>query len=308
MDPWFWTCIITLVIVAIFAPIAASAEDGGEKVVGHKAWGLLIIPAFFFFMSCFVVVPTKQVAIETSYGKPGPVLTNGWNWKSPQTKVHRYSARLTTEHYSTDKDAEEKPVPVRLFTGSIAKLHLTIQWKLDDGPLFREVFLNYKDPASIRTDLVRRSLQQALNDEFADYNPYAALIAAGSEITPGNVQVSGTFDERGRKALDRLKAELAPQGVLFVSLTIAGIEYDDNTQANLDKLSGKISETQNAKQDVLTAEQKARAIEIMNKAIATPGTLTQLCIQNTIDAIMAGHAFPSGWNCYGPSNVQVVTQ
>jgi len=312
MDGWF----IIFIIVGALALIATAATGIFWRAAGEEdARGafvtvtsiLWLLAAFVLFVASFTTIPTKTVGIETVYGKPTTVLTNGWHWKNPMAQVHKFDASLQSDHYSTDKDDTGDPITVRLFTGSQAQLNVTFQWKLEDDANFTQVFTNYREPEKIQQNLVKRNLQQALNDVFESYNPYAALIAAqqSGDKAPGTVQVSTSFDRMGQQALDRLRVELAPQGVQAVSLTIASIVYDGKTQGNLDGLSQAIAQTQIATQNKATAQQQADANALLNSKPADPATLTQLCIQATEKVLQEGHALPTGWNCFGASGIPV---
>lgn len=310
MDGFFITFIIVgaIALIATAVTLAAyRAEDDDASVARLCAVVLWLATAGFLFVASFTTIPTKTVGIETRFGKPTVVLANGWHWKNPVSQVHKFDASLQSDHYSVDKDDTGDPITVRLFTGSQAQLNVTFQWKLEDGANFTQVFVNYREPERIRQNLVKRNLQQALNDVFEAYNPYAALIAAqqAGTATPGTVQVGTSFDRMGASALGRLRTELAPQGVQAVSLTIASIVYDGKTQSNLDGLSTAIAQTQIATQNKATAQQQADANALLNAKPATGQTLTQLCIQASQKVLEEGHQLPTGWNCFGPSGVPV---
>jgi regulator of protease activity HflC (stomatin/prohibitin superfamily) len=312
MDSWFILFIVlgALALIAVAATAALWKSAGDEDARGPLVAitsALWLLAAGALFAASFTTIPTKTVGIETLYGKPTTVLTNGWHWKNPVAQVHKFDASLQSDHYSTDKDDTGDPITVRLFTGSQAQLNVTFQWKLEDNANFTQVFVNYREPERIRQNLVKRNLQQALNDVFESYNPYAALIAAqqAGNASPGTVQVGTSFDRMGVTALERLRSELAPQGVQAVSLTIASIVYDGKTQGNLDGLSSAIAQTQIATQNKATAQQQADANALLNAKPATAQTLTQLCIQATQKVLEEGRTLPTGWNCFGPSGVPV---
>lgn len=310
MDHWFIAFIVIggialLVTTGVAIGYKSLQREGGAGAGVGVSAGLWLVATFALFMAAFTIIPTKTVGIETVYGKPTTVLTNGWHWKNPVAQVHKFDASLQSDHYSTDKDDAGDPITVRLFTGSQAQLNITFQWKLEDNANFTQVFVNYREPDKIRQNLVKRNLQQALNDVFEAYNPYAALIAASTSGKPGTVQVSTSFDRMGVDALARLKAELAPQGVQAASLTIASIIYDSKTQTNLDGLSSSIAGTQIALQQEQTADAQAKGNRLLNASTASGGTLAQLCIQATQKVLEEGHTLPTGWNCFGSSGIPV---
>lgn len=304
MDIWFILFLIAGAITALVLTAVPFAQDTRPAIIKIGV-ALGFLTGFLLFMSSFTVIPTKTVGIESQFGRPGAVLDNGWHWKAPTAVIHKFDASLQSDHYSTDKDDTGDPITVRLFTGSQAQVNVTFQWKLEDNANFVNVFMNYKDPQNITTNLVKRALQQALNEVFASYNPYAALIAAQSNA-PGTVQVSTSYEDFQRQALDKLRAELGPQGVEAVSLTIASIVFDGKTQANLDGLSSAIAQTQIAIQNEKTADAQATANAKLNASQATGSTIQQLCIQATLKMAEEHVVPPAGWNCVGASSSIVV--
>jgi regulator of protease activity HflC (stomatin/prohibitin superfamily) len=317
MDTWFIFFLImaAITIAAFVCALFMSKESdygtSGRTITLRVGVGLAVVSGLLLFMSSFTIVPTKTVGIEAQFGRPGAVLDNGWHWKSPAATIHKFDASLQSDHYSTDKGDNGDPITVRLFTGSQAQVNVTFQWKLEDNANFINVFTNYKDPDNIRTNLVKRALQQALNEVFASYNPYAALIAAQTDSKgqkpAGSIQVSSTsYEDFQRQALDKLRGELGPQGVQATSLTIASIVFDGKTQANLDGLSSAIAQTQIAIQNEATADAQAQANSKLNGSKASGATIQQLCIQATQKVLEEGHTLPAGWSCTGIAPTTVV--
>jgi regulator of protease activity HflC (stomatin/prohibitin superfamily) len=315
MDPWFIGFIalgaIALLGIGIvpFVPTESEYRNSASPrgITIKVVIGIGFLAAVAIFLSSFTVVGTKTVGVTTDFGKPGAVLNNGWHWKTPTAQVHKFDASLQSDHYSSDKDDAGDPITVRLFTGAQASLNVTFQWKLEDDANFVAVFTNYREPQKIQQNLVKRALQQALNDQFAQFNPYTALIAAqATDAKPGTTQVSASFDAYGAQALTRLQGELAPQGVQAVSLTVASIAYDGKTQNYLDSLSQALVQTQIAVQNEKTAHAQAAANNALNGSAASPATVQQLCIQATEKVLDAGHTLPAGWSCSGASNTVVV--
>jgi regulator of protease activity HflC (stomatin/prohibitin superfamily) len=314
MDFWFIMFIIVGVIFLITIPATLLTQEREAKSFARFAFGVaFFLMMFTLFMSSFKIVGAKEIGVPVTFGRPsGEVMHNGWNWKSPPTTVHVFDGALQTERFSNDKDDDGDPVTVRLFTGSTAGVNTTFQWRLENDAKVKQVYLNYREPDKINTNLIKRALQQALNDVYSQYNPYAALIAAQAKAagdnTPGTQQVATTFEDLQAKALSRLKAELEPQGVSAVTLTIAGINYDQKTQENLNALGTAITQTQIALQNEKTADAQARANQKLNSSTASNATLQQLCIQATQKVLEDGHQLPAGWNCFGASNVAITNK
>jgi regulator of protease activity HflC (stomatin/prohibitin superfamily) len=310
MDPWFITFIVFGAILVVVGGFTLFLQ-GDERRGGAMTTGVVFFLALCaLFLSSFKVVGAKDIGVPVLFGKPkGEVYHNGWNWKNPAEKVHIFDGALQTEHFSTDKNDDGDPVNVRLFTGSVAGVNVTFQWKLEDDDSVKQVYLNYREPNKINQNLVKRALQQSLNDVFSKYNPYTALIVAQAKAngdnSPGTQQVATTYEDLQTQALDKLKSEMAPQGVSAVSLTIASINFDQKTQDNLNNLGTAITQTQIALQNEKTAAAQAESNRLLNSTPATNTTLQQLCIQASEKVLEGGHNLPAGWNCFGPSNVAI---
>ena len=312
VDLWF---IFFLIFVTIFGIVTLPGvvlsrdnDDDDTRWLWRFAFSvMLFLSIFCLFMASFKIVGAKDIGVPVTFGRPdGSVMHNGWNWKNPATDVHTFDGALQTERFSSDNNDDGDPIPVRLFIGSVAKVNLSFQWRLENDDNVKQIYLNYRDPDKINQNLVKRGLQQALNESFSTYNPYAALIAAqtntGATNTPGTQQVSTTFEEVQKNALQKLKDEFNKNGVQAVSLTIASIEYDGKTQGNLDALGNAITQTQIALQNEKTATAQAAANKTLNDSTASPATIQQLCIQGTIKAVEDGKGFPAGWNCFQSNN------
>ena len=183
MDPWFIIFIIVgaiLIIsagVTVFLPSVSGTgryeSESHPRKIGAVVTGVFLFLAMLtLFMSSFKVIGAKDIGVPVTFGKPsGDVFQNGWNWKNPATQVHVFDGALQTEHYSTDKDDDGDAINVRLFTGSIAGVNTTFQWKLENDDNVKQVYLNYRDPEKINENLIKRALQQSLNDVFSKVQP-----------------------------------------------------------------------------------------------------------------------------------------
>lgn len=324
---WFIICVVVGVVVtsvgfSLKRTKTVSYQSGysdrkekevpnlARKITRNIGFGILCLAAFLLFWSSFTVVQTKQVAVVTVNGKPESVLHNGWNWKDPIAQAHKFNGAIQTEKYSTDKDDQGDPITVRLFTGAQAQVNVTFQWQLEGDDNFMRVFQNYRDIDNLNKNVVKRNLQQSLNEVFASYNPYDALIAAQANTgtnTPATQQVAAIpYEKFQGDAMSKLSLALTPQGIKPISLTISNIHFDDKTQSYLDTLSQALVNTQIAIQNEKTAAATAESNRILNSQPANSQTVQQLCIQVTQKVLEEGHTLPAGWSCSGASSSVVI--
>jgi|ERR1043166_1817783 len=318
MDLWFIIFIIFAGICFIITLpgmlLTRRSRDEDTRWLWRAAFTVFfVLSVFTLFESSFKIVGAKEIGVPVTFGRPsGSVMHNGWNWKNPMTVVHTFDGALQTEKFSSDNNDQGDPIAVRLYIGSVAHVNVTFQWRLENDDNVKQIYLNYREPEKINDNLVKRALQHHLNNAFAKFNPYAQLIAAQTNTqatnVPGTQQVSSSYDDVQKEALNNLKSEFANNGLQAVSLTIGGIDYDQKTQDNLNALGNAITQTQIALQNEKTAQAQAAANKTLNESTASPATIQQLCIQGTIKAVEEGKGFPAGWNCFGPGNVQITNK
>ncbi len=84
---------IVALLAAIFAALTHSRDD--RELFGGTAILAFIASVIWFVFACTTIVGTRQIAIETRFGKPnGTSLSNGWHWKSPMTQTHEIDGAI----------------------------------------------------------------------------------------------------------------------------------------------------------------------------------------------------------------------
>src|SRR5438034_2872041 len=155
MDLWFIAFIIfggiTILVLLPIALFTRKSHDNDYKAMAGLALSAgLFVSVFLLFMSSFKIVGAKDIGVPVTFGRPsGSVMHNGWNWKNPMTTVHVFDGALQTEKFSADKEDAGDPIPVRLFTGSVAQVNVTLQWRLDNDDSVKQIYFNYRDPDKI---------------------------------------------------------------------------------------------------------------------------------------------------------------
>src|SRR5690606_13462027 len=115
------------------------------------------------------IVPTKQVGIVTSFGKPTGVLTNGLHFVKPWEKVTQMDAAI-----QTDNNVGEEATTIRLGNQSTAEVENSIRWRIrpDKADV---LYQDYRDFDKVRDSLVTRELKEAMNQTFKDYDPLSTV-------------------------------------------------------------------------------------------------------------------------------------
>ena len=121
------------------------------------AFGLTVLLLVF---SVFTVVPTRDIGIVTSFGKPVGNLDNGIHAKLPWEKVKTLDGAIQTDSYLEKNN--EGCTDIRIGNESTACVDNSIRWriKLAAG---EALYKDYRDMDNIRKSLVTRELTAALN-------------------------------------------------------------------------------------------------------------------------------------------------
>lgn len=289
--------IIALVLIVIgltcIAFCQAAEEPGIPVLVGVV---LIVIGGFTVFMDSFHVVPTRTVAMETSYGKPKATLQSGWHWMAPWASVEEFPATVETMKLSGDKDDNGDPIVVRLSNAATATVDVTVQWQIDPKGDITPLYNDYRTFDNIGNNVVRRELSAALATAFGDYDPLASLKGEKTKVTPADLA------EDVRVAL---VAKL-PSNILVRSVLLPKIVFDDNIQGKINQYLAAIAETQIAEQRQKTAEAQKKANDLLAAGGNTsPGVLYQNCLDMVASLARDGKPLPPAFNCGAPPTTTV---
>jgi regulator of protease activity HflC (stomatin/prohibitin superfamily) len=264
-----------------------------------------VLTLIFLFLACFTIVGTKNVGIQTSFNRPIGTMSNGWNWKAPWTSVTEWDGKLQNLRFSdTDKaDTDDKDhagpgVSVRLGNQSTATIDLILQYRLTTDAGVEELFRQYGDEASLKRNLVQKSLQAAVNQAFKTYDPITAL--AG---TAGRTPTQG-MPELASAALAMLRGEM-PSGIEVVSLTIVMPHYDAQTEDRIKAFNAAIQDTAIAKQREQTAAAIKAANDILTQSHASAEVLYQNCLDMVERVVKSGGSLPAGFSCSSGGSVVI---
>lgn len=275
--------ILTLVFVGglvgvLVGPSKAKPMSG---LVGIVALVLALIWGGF---ACTTQVSTRNVGIITTFGRPGAELSNGIHLVAPWQSVTEMDASIQQENFTGDQ-----ALTVRLANNSTARADAQIQWRIVDKAA-SSLFLDYKDFANVRDQLVNKELNVALNTAFATFDP---LIGGTAPTTPpatpapadgqNLVAISSKVQLLVQKAVgDRIEVQK-----VFVPL----VSYDQSTQDKINNLNIEKTNTAIATQREQTASADAAANNTLSASVDNnPNVLVSKCL----DAAAKANASPVG--------------
>ena len=254
-----------------------------------RASVLVIGVALLLFLS-FTVVPARSVGVQTSFGQTVGTLDPGLHAVRPWSSVDTWDASIQTVKYDGGKD-DEKPLTVRLKNQTTATVNVTVQWRLASDADITQLYKDYRRFEAIADNVVKRQLQNALNEVFETYDPLASITGDGTQL----VQLS----DLAKSALPILQRAM-PKGVEVLNLTLPNIQYDAVVQDNINKIIAAAAATKQAEQQEATAKALAEAAKLLSAGDLSPAVLYQNCLSMVERLLSAGHELPAGFTCGAP--------
>lgn len=271
---------------------------------GHKEWGaagigagMIVFGLIGIFIPTLVSVSTKNVGIETTFGKPSGELSNGLHLKWPWEKVTEMDAAIQTDTYF-----DNNCFKVRIAAQQIACVNVNFQWRINPESA-QELYRDYRTFDHVRDALVTRRLTKVVNEQLANYNPLNSV--AGADLPPGEKR-NPPLPTIGKAVNEEMKKEIGGgAGSIEVLSTIIPImTFDPETQARINQLQQQVALTRVARQSERTAKAQAKA----NRALATsvntsPNVLVSHCYSILETMVKNSQAVPAGFSCWPGSKL-----
>jgi regulator of protease activity HflC (stomatin/prohibitin superfamily) len=280
--------LIILAAVTVGGVVAARKESvrrRGVLTAGVGGIAFLVVLA----LNVTTIVPTRDIGIVTTFGRPTGELPNGFHLIAPWQDVTAMDGAIQLQSFTGNSyDDHGDAIQVRLANNSNAYVNLNVQWRID-AKAAPQLFLDYRNFDNIRANLVDKQLQVAASHAFATFNPQTQT--QGVDL-PGMASV----------IKDQAQAAVGTR-IEILQVFVPTLFYDKATQDRIDAFNQKAQETKNAEQDVKTAQQNRLAAE--QRAAQQPPDL-RIAIFNCInDQVKAGRD-PAG--CWGQIGGQPLLQ
>lgn len=301
----FWFIIFILLVVggllAIALGIFVSKPDTSRQTI-FIGVAVLVLAFLLFVITGIKSVPTKSIAVVTSFGKVvGQPLGPGWHetW-APWERAYVIDETIQTTTFEVRQKTGQGGLDVRIGGQQTARLDITIQWRVlhsaADG-----LFTNYANQGPlmgvIQNAVVIRELKQVANTVMGDYNPIQD-VALNS--TAGNSQ----FTTFGPKILAAMRADIGNR-VQVLNLLLPLAHYDPSTQARLNTIQHQYAATAIARQQIQTNKEQARANGQIAKSVShDPAVLVHECLNIVANAANTGYQLPVGFTCI-PGNTSL---
>lgn len=262
---WFFLILVVIAVIAVI--VGLFMQRGNDKRVCFGSAGVAFLFALVFLVfASTTVVGTRQIGIETTFSRPtGTTLTNGLHLKAPWTEVTEMDGAVQIDQHTGDHR-----IKVRLGNSSTADADVSVRWQIkpDATP---DLFVQYKTFDNVRSNLVTRNLQVALNEVFASFDPLA----------PQNLDRS-PLPELSEKAKVILAAKVGDQ-VEILDVAVPTIDYDDGTEQKINQLNQERAATAVAEQAKKTAVEQAKANgELAGSVSHDPNVLVSKCLTSPV--------------------------
>ena len=282
------TIFLVLCLIGVVVGFSFSRPSG---IITSLVSGFLFL--VMLAVSATTVVPTRDVGIVTTFGRPTREIGNGFHLIAPWQDVTTMDGAIQLQSFTGNSyDDHGGAVPVRLANNSMAFVNVNINWRIDPKAA-PQLFLDYRTFDNIRENLVDKQLQVAASHVFGTFNPQTQ--AQGADLAALATEVK----KQVQTAVgDRIEIQ---------QVVLPAIFYDQATQHRLDAYNQKVQETKNAAQDVQTAEQNRIAAQA--RANQAPPDL-RIAIFNCLNDQVKNGRDPAG--CWGQvagnGNSQVLVQ
>lgn len=294
--------------LAIFGPKADRNSDDvpvrGIAAIVAAVVGVLGILVLLFSMA--TTVGPSDIGVETAFGKTVGDLTPGFHLIPPQNSVAIWSGSVQTITYGRDTNQAKSDhcLLVRIGGQQSACLALTFQYQIRPNAA-DSLFRLYRSQGNMNDKLVLRSLDQAANEQLANFSPVEAASACGTAtVCPGESLVPFAH-----KITAQMRSDIGGN-IVVRSLFIPYVAYDPTLTARLNSIQNQRADTIIANLQVLTNQKLAAA----NRALATsvskdPNVIIANCVNQVLIPIVKAGQIPPPGLCNltgGGSNTVVV--
>lgn len=272
-------------------------RDSSAKWLYMSAIACLVLAILMLGKATLVQVSTKNVGVETTFGKPSGELPNGLHLKWPWEKVTEMDAAIQTDTY-----VKSNCFQVRIANQQTACVHINFQWRINPTAA-QQLFRDYRTFDHVREALVTRRLTAVVNEQLANYNPLNSV--AGSDLPPGERR-NPTLTQIAKGVNAQMAQEIGGKNgsIEVLSTIIPLITFDSETQGRINQLQQQVALTRVAQQSQKTASAQAAANKKLSASVSNaPNVLVSHCISILETMVKNGQAVPAGFSCWPGSKL-----
>lgn len=255
------------------------------------SFGLGCLAILLIIIPCIKMVGTKDVGIETSFGKTAGELSPGIHFTAPWINVTSMDAAIQTDTYKLE---------ARIANQQVAHVSVSIRWRISTANNAADsLFQNYRTFDHVRNSLVTRELTSAVNTQFATYNPLNSVQGVSGGQNASYLTIAGLITKQMQQSVGS-QVEILSTIVPFVS-------FDGDTQARINQLQQQVALTRVAEQSIQTNQDQAKANQALAASVNNnPALNTANCLNIVATAVKENsQVLPPGFSCFGGSSVAI---
>lgn len=290
---------VVLAVIAVVALAVARRRPKGEPAdpasltrYGRPVgWASAVLAAVVLAISLTTMVPTQQVGIPITFGKPGTPIGNGLHLKAPWTDIALMDATV-----QIDNNLGEERTEIRLKNQSTAYVQNSVRWRIKPEAA-AELYKAHRAFENIGPALQEQELAAAMNQALADYNPLAQAKAAATGDATDSAEAKD-FDDLAGQVKERMEESIGDR-LIIDSVIITKIDFDEKTQSRIDAYQVEIGNTRIAEQRKETAKAESEANRTLSASISKdPNVLVSKCLDTLASMVEKGQAVPVGFSCW----------
>ena len=240
------------------------------------------------FASSFNSVGTYDIGVTTNFGKVISYVGPGAHFIPPWDNM-----AILDESTQPVNDT----ITVRVAGQQTAQIPVNLRVQLNPKAVDSTFKLYKGNTQAVIKNLVEPELNVAMNSVYDGYDPILPLSTNAKPGTPDNP----TTGQLGAEVKARLVQAIGSQ-VIVGTLVVKPPQYDQTVENRINSVLAQTAKTDVAKQSVVTAENQARANEVLKQNV-TPLTLVQQCMTAIADGQLNP---PAGFSCWPGSGSGVV--
>lgn len=224
--------------------------------------------------SIFTIVPTKQVGVPVTFGKPGQPMSNGLHAKAPWTDIVLMDATTQSLDASGDNPTIAKDVDK-----ADVFVHNNVRWSINEEAA-ASLYVDYKDFEGVNDALIQPQLRTAIASVMTNYDPLKTD--------------NPSYEKLAEDVKTKLQAAVGDR-VTIHSVSITLLDFSDATKSRINALNTERGNTRIAEQKKITAAAEAEANRIIADSVSKdPNVLVSKCL----DLVNEGKPMPAGFQCW----------
>lgn len=301
---WFVVFLIFLLGTGVTSVVALATKGKPDGVPMWVPPIVFAICLLFLLIGTYRGVGTKEVGVETSFGKVDGHLSAGPHLVLPWIAVHEMDGAIQTDSFVDNaSSATCQAIAVRIANQQTGCASVSFQWRIRPAAV-DELYKDYRSFDHVRDALVTRKLTAAVNEAFVTYNPLNSIVSGTNTVASAGK--NETLIQIAAQVTSIMKREVGKK-IEVLGTVLPIVSFDAATQGRINQLQQQVALTRIATQQLATNEAQARANAALAKSVDTsPNILVSRCLDIMDAVVKANQTIPAGFSCWPGGGVAAV--